>query len=373
MRKLVWAMAVAALGSATCPQAAPTKSLAAAQAVAGHADLVKFFADWRAFVQPDIRAGVPDYSAATMAKKAADLPSYRARLNAIATNGWPSADTNDWRLIEAEMNGFDFFLRVLKPWARDPGFYQNVFGEESDVPAHEANLPYKAIVKDQNGQPKANVSVTITAAVTSGTGGHTHNNGRPQGKLKVTTSTIKYGTETLAGKTDNNGEFSFNFGAEEASGDHTLNAVCTGCKDNAPGVTVYVRIPNLIRLGYDKTCTSFYCLRGGVTHLDNHYFDWRALIQIVKIAQDFQKRYGEVLKINDSSLVLGGLYDIKSLWTTSHKGHRKGVVVDINNYSARNLLFEKFVRGIKLNGISAIAKWEDSPPHYHLRLLGRDE
>ena len=35
------------------------------------------------------------------------------------------------------MNGFDFFLRVLKPWARDPGFYQNVFGEESDVPAHE--------------------------------------------------------------------------------------------------------------------------------------------------------------------------------------------------------------------------------------------
>ena len=137
MRKLVRAMAVAALASATCPQAAPAKSPAAAQAVAGHAGLVKFFADWRAFVQPDVRAGVPDYSAAAMANKAADLPSYRACLNAIATNGWPSADTNDWRLIEAEMNGFDFFLRVLKPWARDPGFYQNVFGEESDVPAHE--------------------------------------------------------------------------------------------------------------------------------------------------------------------------------------------------------------------------------------------
>ena len=95
------------------------------------------FADWRAFAQPDIRAGVPDYSAAAMARKAADLPRYRARLNAIATAGWPAADTNDWRLIEAEMNGFEFFLRVLKPWARDPGFYQNVFGEESDVPAHE--------------------------------------------------------------------------------------------------------------------------------------------------------------------------------------------------------------------------------------------
>ena len=35
------------------------------------------------------------------------------------------------------MNGLDFFLRVLKPWARDPGFYQTVFAEMSDVPAHE--------------------------------------------------------------------------------------------------------------------------------------------------------------------------------------------------------------------------------------------
>ena len=35
------------------------------------------------------------------------------------------------------MNGLDFFLRVLKPWQRDPGFYQTVFAEMSDVPAHE--------------------------------------------------------------------------------------------------------------------------------------------------------------------------------------------------------------------------------------------
>ena len=35
------------------------------------------------------------------------------------------------------MNGLDFFLRVLKPWARDPGYYQTIFAEMSDVPAHE--------------------------------------------------------------------------------------------------------------------------------------------------------------------------------------------------------------------------------------------
>src|SRR4029450_8245601 len=46
----------------------------------------------------------------------------------------------DHRLVEAEMNGLDFFLRVLKPWARDPGFYQTVFAEMSDVPAHEGSF-----------------------------------------------------------------------------------------------------------------------------------------------------------------------------------------------------------------------------------------
>ena len=102
-----------------------------------HAELVRLFNDWRTFVQPTIARGVPDYGAAAMARKAADLPDYRARLKAIDIRAWPAAAQNDYRLVEAEMNGFDFYLRILKPWARDPGFYQTVFGEESDVPAHE--------------------------------------------------------------------------------------------------------------------------------------------------------------------------------------------------------------------------------------------
>ena len=48
-------------------------------------------------------------------------------------------------------------------------------------PEHtKANLPYKAIVKDQDGQPKANINVTITTDVTSDSGGHVHTNGRPR-------------------------------------------------------------------------------------------------------------------------------------------------------------------------------------------------
>ena len=137
MRQLVWAVAFTALASMAWPEATSAASPSATQAVPGHPELVELFARWRAFVQPNIHAEVPDYSAPAMEQKAADLLRYRASLKAIATTGWSPADVSDWRLVEAEMNGFDFFLHVLRPWARDPGFYQNVFGEESDVPAHE--------------------------------------------------------------------------------------------------------------------------------------------------------------------------------------------------------------------------------------------
>jgi len=115
--------------------AAPTA--VAAQAPAGHPQLVSLFTDWRSFNHPQIVRGVPDYSAAAMAAKSARLPEFRARLAAIDRTGWSASQLDDYRYVEAEMNGLDFFLRVLKPWARDPGFYQNVFAEMSDVPAHE--------------------------------------------------------------------------------------------------------------------------------------------------------------------------------------------------------------------------------------------
>ena len=124
---------------ATLIIAAP--AIAAAPAPSpGHAQLVQLFADWRQFNHPQIVRGKPDYSAAAMTAKAKRLPDYRARLAAIDTAGWSATQRGDYRLVEAEMNGLDFFFRVLKPWARDPGFYQTIFAEMSDVPAHEGTF-----------------------------------------------------------------------------------------------------------------------------------------------------------------------------------------------------------------------------------------
>jgi hypothetical protein len=114
-----------------------TPSFASVPAATSHAQLVQLFTDWRQFNHPLIVRGKPDYSAQAMSAKAKQLPQFRRRFSAIDTTGWNASQRGDYRLVEAEMNGLDFFLRVLKPWARDPGFYQTVFAEMSDVPAHE--------------------------------------------------------------------------------------------------------------------------------------------------------------------------------------------------------------------------------------------
>jgi uncharacterized protein (DUF885 family) len=106
--------------------------------VAGYDALTALFTEWRAFARPEYQDGVPDYGPAAMARKAAALPAWRERLKAIDTRGWPAAQTVDYRLVEAEMNGLDFDLRVLRPWARDPNFYVSFWPSRTDVPSREA-------------------------------------------------------------------------------------------------------------------------------------------------------------------------------------------------------------------------------------------
>ncbi len=133
MRRLALALALLVPSAAVMP-AFP---LFAATPAPAYPQLVQLFAEWRAFNQPAMVGGVADYSPAAVAAKVARLPGFRARLAAIDTSRWSVAERNDKRLIEAEMNGLAFYFRVLKPWARDPGFYLTVFPDMSDVPAHE--------------------------------------------------------------------------------------------------------------------------------------------------------------------------------------------------------------------------------------------
>jgi len=100
-------------------------------------DLITLFDDWLTFERPVLRDGAPDYSAEAMARKHGDLQAFVRRLAAIDASTWPVVQRVDYELVRAQMNGLDFYIRVLQPWARDPAYYQSVWTAQSDTPAHE--------------------------------------------------------------------------------------------------------------------------------------------------------------------------------------------------------------------------------------------
>lgn len=95
------------------------------------------FSEWRDFEKPPLYEGAPDYREETFAKRSKEFHNLRKNLQSIDTTNWTIHDKADWMLVWAEMNGYDFNQRILKPWERDPAFYSVIWNYQSDVPAHE--------------------------------------------------------------------------------------------------------------------------------------------------------------------------------------------------------------------------------------------
>jgi hypothetical protein len=102
-----------------------------------YADLVNLFKEWRTFENPPLREGAPDYTAGTFIKRRPEFEQLQKKIKAIDTAGWSIENKVDWLIVWAEMNGYDFNQRILKPWVRDPAFYTSIWMYQSDVPAHE--------------------------------------------------------------------------------------------------------------------------------------------------------------------------------------------------------------------------------------------
>tara|TARA_Y100001001_G_scaffold161873_1_gene187226 strand:+ start:516 stop:2144 length:1629 start_codon:yes stop_codon:yes gene_type:complete len=100
-------------------------------------ELVELFNDWRDFENPPRLNGAPDYTADRFKKDQTAFKDLQNRLTQIAIDDWPIPYQVDWHVVRAEMNGYDFNYRVLRPWVRDPAYYQTVWMYQSDVPAHE--------------------------------------------------------------------------------------------------------------------------------------------------------------------------------------------------------------------------------------------
>jgi len=99
--------------------------------------LVDLFYEWREFENPPLLNGAPNYTKNSFNKRHVEFKKLKARLKKIDVSGWEKAQKIDFEVVLAEMNGYDFNYRVLRPWQRDPAFYQTIWTYQSDVPAHE--------------------------------------------------------------------------------------------------------------------------------------------------------------------------------------------------------------------------------------------
>lgn len=108
-----------------------------AQDIGSNQNLVEFFRKWRSFENPPLLDGAPNYTAEAFENRIPEFKVLQQQLNAIDTTGWSIPNKVDWHIVNAEMNGYDFNQRILKPWVRDPAFYKTIWTDRSDVPAHE--------------------------------------------------------------------------------------------------------------------------------------------------------------------------------------------------------------------------------------------
>lgn len=120
---LICALAASACGG-TSP--APFQAPPAARAVAkttSYDALVKVYQDLRASQQPTVTDGVPDYTVAAVQSRRQRLDELGTALDGVDSSGWPIPQKVDHLLALALWRDYDFQHRVMRAWARDPGFY----------------------------------------------------------------------------------------------------------------------------------------------------------------------------------------------------------------------------------------------------------
>ncbi len=92
------------------------------QVAAGHAALVALFDELLVSRRAAVIGGVPDYSRAAIEARHVAVTDIRSRFDAIDAEDWPVPRKVDSLLVRAQLDAEDFQYRVIRPWARDPGF-----------------------------------------------------------------------------------------------------------------------------------------------------------------------------------------------------------------------------------------------------------
>jgi hypothetical protein len=303
------------------------------------------------------------------------------------------------------------------------------------------NLGLTVTVENQDHQPPKNpVQVKISLKVDPASGGHDHGNStRPRGGINSKDCVSDDTCVTLSiGGPGSSGSTSITFNAREASGEHTITATCDKCSNEPQEAKVKVMVEGLEPI----PAFPYYALEEsdpdhpgqtkvvGATaeHSGNHYLLPAATQVLMQIAVTYHfdpkfkvrdtQTNGMVqpplLHVNDASLKWGGKFDIKGLWTGSHKEHKRGTSVDLRAnekvgaippklFSKFESVLMRFVPGQRAMGkyllectpnespsktnpnpvqhnrvpenycVSQADGSKDTNRHYHVRLLGENK
>jgi hypothetical protein len=159
-RRLIPFITIAILTS-MCSSPPPKKEFKTSNS---YYDLVVFFKSWREFESPELKDGVPDYSAEAMARQYKELSEWQQRLNAFDTAKWPIKHQVDWYLVWAEMNGLDFEHRVKQPWVKDPAFYVWFYPALPDTPLREGPHVYGRVELPDYASPLTDSVAKVIAS-----------------------------------------------------------------------------------------------------------------------------------------------------------------------------------------------------------------
>jgi len=194
----------------------------------------------------------------------------------------------------------------------------------------------------KNGHPFVNYDLTTTVNIIIPSGGHDHYN-QPPVNLMGQLNDAQH-TNTITLPTNDSGLVTIDYQSPKFCGmfEFVTHAIIYGDTIKARD-TLRVYVPNLILLeeginyelvgapdNYDDTNDP--CRPNPPTslHYDNHYGTQNLINAIVNIADDYARlNEGIRLRINDMSLVYGGLFDTNNNWRIPHRSHREGHHVDI--------------------------------------------
>jgi hypothetical protein len=134
MRRNQFVIVVAILVICVFACGSPKKEKSEVVGGSKYEDLVSLSKEFREFQKPKITNGVPDYTAAAMKEQSLGLEKFKSRLAAIDCSTWPISQQVDYHLVRGGMNAFEFDHRVMRPWSRDPCFYEVISPRLLSIP-----------------------------------------------------------------------------------------------------------------------------------------------------------------------------------------------------------------------------------------------